>query len=112
MGPRIDLQALEKKNIFVAGKRKTKKKSNYKQKQRSLYLVAADGMGPIVYEKMVITVQLQEIEPQHEALQDGVRLEGDDAVQVPLVLRLQHCSIYLAVLKRQEVVLTLRRHVV
>ena len=51
-----------------------------------LYLVAPDSMGPIIYEEMVITVQLQEVKPQHEALQDGVCLEGDDAVQVPFVL--------------------------
>ena len=69
-------------------------------------------MGTIVYEEMVIAVQLQEIKPQHETLQDGVCLEGDDAIQVPFVLWLQHCAVYLPVLKRQEVVLALRRHVV
>jgi hypothetical protein len=69
-------------------------------------------MGPIIYEEMVIAVELQEVETQHEALQDGVCLERDDSVQVPFVLRLQNCAIYLPVLKRQEVVLALRRHVV
>jgi len=51
-----------------------------------LYLVAPDSMGPIIYEEMVIAVQLQEVKPQHETLQDGVCLEGDDAVQVTFVL--------------------------
>jgi hypothetical protein len=69
------------------------------------YLVAPDGMGTVVYEEMIIAVQLQEVEPEHEPLQDRMGLEGDDAVEVPLVLRLQHSPVYLPVQQRQEVVL-------
>jgi hypothetical protein len=69
-------------------------------------------MSAVVYEQVVVAVELQKVETKHESLQDGMRLEGDDAVQVPLVLRLQHSAVYLPVLERQEVVLTQRRHVV
>jgi hypothetical protein len=43
-------------------------------------------MGPVIYEEMVVAVELQDVEAEHEPLQDGVRLEGDDTVQVSLVL--------------------------
>lgn len=80
--------------------------------ERHAYLVAADCMSAIVYEKMVVAVKLQEIEAKHKALQDGMRLEGDDTVEVSLVLRLEHRPVYLPVQERQEVVLTQRRHVI
>ena len=69
-------------------------------------------MGPVIYEEVVIAVQLEEVEAQHEALQDGVGLEGYDTVQVPLVLGLQHRAVYLPVQQRQEVVFAQRRHVI
>lgn len=50
------------------------------------YLGRRHRMGSIVDEQMVVAVQLQHVEAQHKALQDRVRLEGDDAVQVALVL--------------------------
>lgn len=80
--------------------------------QRHAYLVASDRVGTVVYEEMVVAVELQEVEAKHETLQDGMRLKGDDTVEVPLVLRLEHRPVYLPVQERQEVVLTQRRHVI
>lgn len=62
-------------------------------------------MGAIVHVEMVVAVELQQVEVQHEALQDAVRLEGDGAVQIALVARPQHAAVQLAVLALQEVVL-------
>lgn len=50
------------------------------------YLGRRDRVCSIVDKQMVIAVQLEHVEAQHEALQDRVRLEGDDTVQVALVL--------------------------
>lgn len=67
-------------------------------------------MCPIVDVEMVVTVQLQEVETQHEALQDRVSLEGDDAVEVALVLRPQEGAVDLPVHLLQEVALAQRLH--
>jgi len=44
-------------------------------------------MGSIVDQQVIVAVELQHVEAEHEALQHRVRLEGDDAVQIPLILR-------------------------
>lgn len=46
----------------------------------SIYLIWTNGMCTIVDEKMIIAVEVQHVKPEHEALQDGVCLEGDDTV--------------------------------
>lgn len=69
------------------------------------YLVRPNGMCPIVDIQMVVTVQLQEVKTKHEALEDRVSLEGDDAVEVPLVLRPQEGAVNLPVHLLQEVTL-------
>jgi len=69
-------------------------------------------MGSIVDQQVIVTVELQHVEAEHEALQHRVRLEGDDAVQIPLILRPEHCSIDLPIKLLQEVVLAQRLHVV
>jgi len=43
-------------------------------------------VGAIVNQQMIVAVQLQHVEAEHEALQHRVRLEGDNAVKIPLVL--------------------------
>lgn len=72
----------------------------------------ADGVGSVVDEQVVVTVQVEHVEPQHEALQDRVCLEGDDAVETLLVLRAQHGAVDLPVQLLQEVVLAQRLHVI
>lgn len=69
-------------------------------------------MSAIVDVKVVIAVELQQVKMQHEPLQNAVRLEGDSAVQVPLVAGPQHAAIELPVLTLQEVVLAERVHVI
>lgn len=60
-------------------------------------LVVAERVRPVEHEQVVIAVQGQLLEAQHEALQDRVRLEGEDAVQVRLVLRRYQCPVNLLV---------------
>lgn len=69
-------------------------------------------MGSIVDQQVIVAVQLEHVEAQHEALEDRVRLEGDDAVQVAFVLRPEHGPVDLSVQLLQEVVLAQRLHVV
>lgn len=63
------------------------------------------GVRAIVHVQMVVAVELQHLEVQHEPLQDAVRLEGDGAVQVALVAGPEHAAVHLAVLPLEEVVL-------
>lgn len=76
------------------------------------HLGRRDGMGPVVDQQVIVAVQLQHIEAQHEPLQHRVRLEGDDAVQVAFVLGPQYGAVNLPVQLLQEVVLAQRLHVV
>ena len=75
-------------------------------------LVVANGMGAVVDEQMIVAVELELVEAQHEPLQDGLRLEGNDAVQIGFVLRTQNSAVDLAIELLQEVVLAQRRHVI
>ncbi|CAH0392604.1 unnamed protein product [Bemisia tabaci] len=65
-------------------------------------------MGTIVDVKMVVAVKLEKIEAEHESLKDGMRLKGDDAVQVSFVLRVQHRPVDLPVQVLQETILAQR----
>lgn len=78
----------------------------------STYLVGADRVRTVIHVQVIVAVQLQHVEAQHEPLQYGVRLERDDAVQIALVLRPEHGALDLAVQLLQEVVLTQRLHVI
>jgi len=69
-------------------------------------------MGAVVDEQMIVAVELELVEAQHEPLQDGLRLEGNDAVQIGFVLRTQNSAVDLAIELLQEVVLAQRRHVI
>lgn len=69
-------------------------------------------MGSVVHIQMVIAVQLQHVEVQHESLQNAVRLEGNRAVKVPLVARPHHATFHLAVLPLEEVVFAYRVHII
>ena len=51
-------------------------------------------MRPIVNIQVVIAVHLEPLKLQEELLEDGLCLEGDDAVLVPLVPALQHHPVY------------------
>lgn len=72
----------------------------------------ADRMRSIVHVQVIVTVQLQHVEAQHKALQYGVRLERDDAVQIAFVLRPEYGALDLAVQLLQKVVLAQRLHVI
>lgn len=61
------------------------------------YLVGSDGVRPIVDVEMVVAVELEYVESQHEPLEDGVRLECDHAVQVAFVFRIEDGSVYFTI---------------
>lgn len=48
------------------------------------YLGGAHGVSSIVDVEVVVTVELESLEAEHEALKDGVGLEGDHALEVAL----------------------------
>lgn len=73
-------------------------------------LVGAHSIGPVVDEQVVVAVQLEALEPQHEPLEDGVRLEGDGALQVPLAPGSEHGALDHAVVLLQEGVVAQLRH--
>ena len=60
-------------------------------------------MGTIVNIQMIITVHLEPLKLQEELLEDGLCLEGDDAVLVPLVPALQHHPVHRPLDLREEV---------
>lgn len=51
-------------------------------------LVRPDGVRPVVDVEHVVAVDLESLEAEHEPLEDGLRGEGDDALDVALVVRL------------------------
>lgn len=69
------------------------------------YLIRSNSVGPIVDVKMVVAVHLQEVEAQHEPLQDRMRLERYDTVQVPLVLGPKDSAIDFPIELLEEVIL-------
>lgn len=80
--------------------------------RKTPYLVSADRVRAVVHVQVIVAVHLHHVEAQHEALQNGVRLERDDAVQVALVLRPEYGTLNLAVDLLQEMVLANRLHVI
>ena len=62
-------------------------------------------MGAVIDEKMIVAIELELVEAKHKTLQDGLRLERDDAIEVRFVLRPQHSAIDFAVELLQKVVL-------
>lgn len=76
------------------------------------YLVTADRVRAIVDVEMVVAVQLQLVETQHEPLEDAMRLEGDGAVKVPLVLRDENRPVDLPVEVPHEVLLAHVAHLI
>ena len=53
----------------------------------------ASYMSSIVDIEMVIAVHLEPVKLEQELLNDGLSLEGDDTVLVPLVVALQHHTV-------------------
>ena len=53
------------------------------------HLVRPNGMRAVVDVEHVIAVNLESLEADHEALQDGLGGEGGDALHVALIVRLQ-----------------------
>lgn len=72
------------------------------------HLMNADCVRPVIDVEVIVAIELQHVEPQHEALQDGVRLKGDDTVQVALVLRPEHSTVDFPVQLLQEMVFAQR----
>lgn len=66
--------------------------------KNNVYLRRCGGVSAIVHVEVVVAVQLQQVEVQHEPLQDAVRLERDGAVQVALISRPEYPAIQLAIL--------------
>lgn len=50
-------------------------------------------MRAVVDVKVIVAVELQLVEAQHEPLKDAMRLESDGAVEIPLVLRYQNGTV-------------------
>ena len=46
----------------------------------NVYLVVAGGVSAVVDQQMVVAVELELIETEHEPLQDGFRLESDQTI--------------------------------
>ena len=53
-------------------------------------------MRPVVDVEVIVAVHLQPLELEEELLDDGLCLEGDDAVLVPLVPAVQHHAVHRA----------------
>ena len=60
-------------------------------------------MRPIVNIQVVIAVHLEPLELQEELLEDGLSLEGDNAVLIPLVPALQHHPVYCPLYLGEEI---------
>jgi hypothetical protein len=69
-------------------------------------LVMTGRVCSVVDEQVIVAVQIEHLEAQHEALQDRVRLEGEDAVEVALIARHNLGAVDLPV-RGEEVVLRL-----
>lgn len=78
----------------------------------SPHLVNSCGVSSVVNEQVIVTVELKLIETQHETLQDRLRLECDEAIQIVLVLRPQNGAIDLAIELLQKMALAKRSHVI
>ena len=58
------------------------------------YPVCTGGVGPVINVEVIVTVHVKPLKLQEELLEDGLSLEGDDAVLVPLVPALQHHPVH------------------
>lgn len=75
-------------------------------------LVIAVRMSAVVDVEVIIAVECQLLEPQHELLQNGVRLERDRAVEVVLRLGADDGAIDLLVQRVDALAETQRRDVI
>ena len=69
-------------------------------------------MCAVVDEQVIIAVELELVETQHETLQDRLRLECYNAVQIRFILRSEHGTVNLPIELLQKVVFAQRRHVI
>jgi len=69
-------------------------------------------VSSIIDKQMIIAIQLEHIESEHETLQDRVRLKGDHTVQVAFDLGPKYSSINFAVKLLKKVILAQRLHVI
>ena len=60
-------------------------------------------MCPIIDVEMVVAVHLESLKLEQELFHDGLCLEGDDAVLVPLIPAVQHRPVYRALDSGEEV---------
>ena len=64
-------------------------------------------MRAVVDEELVVAVDDQLLEPEHEPLEDALGLEGDDAVHVALVLGDDHGAVDGPRQRREEALVTI-----
>lgn len=76
------------------------------------YLEVVDSVSPVVDVEMIVAVELQRVEPEHESLKDAVCLKGYRAVQISLVLRGQHRTVDFSVKVVHKVMLAHDAHLV
>ena len=62
-------------------------------------------MSSVIDVKMIVAVHVEAVKLEQELLDDGVSLEGYDAVLVPLVVALQHHPVHRPGDGRHEVAL-------
>ena len=62
-------------------------------------------MSAVIDVQMVMTVHVESVKLEQELLNDGLSLEGDDTVLVPLIIALQHHTIHCPGDARHEVTL-------
>ena len=58
------------------------------------YPVCTGGVSPVINVEVIVTVHVKPLELQEELLEDGLSLEGDNAVLIPLVPALQHHPVH------------------
>ena len=61
---------------------------------QAIYPVCPSSVSPIINVEMIVAVHVKPLKLQEELLKDGLCLEGDDAVLVPLVPALQHHPVH------------------
>ena len=73
------------------------------QTNKYSYPVCTGGVSPVINVEVIVTVHVKPLELQEELLEDGLRLEGDNAVLIPLVPALQHHPVHRPLDLREEV---------
>ena len=59
----------------------------------NFYLWCAYCVGAVIDNQFVVAIHGEILEPDHEPLQDGLGLEGDDTIDISLVFRSDNSAI-------------------